>query len=217
PQEELNQLALKAHKAGFQLALHAVEESTLEAAIIALEYVLHQMPKPDHRHRIELCSVCPPHLVQRLKNIGAMVVTQPPFIYYSGERYLATMPPDELKWLYPIGSLLGGEIKIAASSDSPIVPLNPLIGIYAAVTRQAETGQGILPQEGISALEALKMYTLGGAYASFEEDLKGSITPGKLADLVLLSDDLTRVSLEEIKEIQVLMTIINGKVVWQRK
>lgn len=217
PQEELSRLAYKAHEAGFQLAFHVVEESTLEAALAVLEYLLRQIPKTDHRHRIEHCSVCPPHLVQCLKRVGATVVTQPSFIYYNGERYLATVSQDDLKWLYPIGSLLGGGIEVAASSDSPIVPIDPLIGMYAAVTRKAETGQSVLPQEGISGLEALKMYTMGAAYASFEERSKGSIAAGKLADLVILSDDPTRVLPEEIKEIQVLMTIMDGKVVWERK
>jgi hypothetical protein len=206
----------RAHEAGFQLALHAVEEDTVEAAIIALEYALSQTPKPDHRHRLEHCSVCPPHLVQRLRNIKATIVTQPPFIYYNGERYLATVPSDDLNWLYPIGSLLNSGLRVAASSDAPVAGLNPLVGIYAAVTRAAETGQILLPQEGISRLEALKMYTLEAAYASFEEGVKGCIAPGKLADLVVLSEDPTKVLPEQIKEIEVVMTIVDGKVVWQR-
>ncbi len=215
PQEELNQLAYRAHQAGFQLAIHTVEESTLEAAIAALDYILHQMPRRDHRHRLEHCSVCPPHLVQQLKEVQTVIVTQPAFIYYSGERYLATVPPDELKWLYRIGSLHNSGLKIAASSDSPVVPLNPLIGIYAAVSRTAETGQVILPQECVSPLEALEMYTLGAAYASFEETMKGSISPGKFADLVVLSADPTTVSPQAIKDIKVMMTIVDGKVVWE--
>jgi predicted amidohydrolase YtcJ len=216
PQEVLSQLVHKAHQAGFQLALHAVEESTVEAAITALEYALSQTPKSDHRHRLEHCSVCPPKLVQRLRNTKAMIVTQPPFIYYNGERYLATVPPNDLNWLYPIGSLLNSGLRVAASSDAPVAGLNPLVGIYAAVTRAAETGQTLLPQEGISRLEALKMYTLGAAYASFEEGVKGCIAPGKLADLVVLSDDPTKVPSEAIKEIEVVITIVDGKVVWQR-
>lgn len=216
PQEELNQLVQKAHQAGFQLALHVVEENTVEAAITALEYALSQTKKPDHRHRLEHCSVCPPHLVQRLRNIKATIVTQPPFIYYNGERYLATLPPNDLNWLYSIGSLLASGVKVAASSDAPVVPPNPLVGIYAAVTRATETGQTLLPQEGISRLEALKMYTLEAAYASFEEGVKGCLTPGRLADLVVLSDDPTKVPPEEIKEIEVVMTIVDGKVVWQK-
>ena len=78
---------------------------------------------------------------------------------------------------------------VAGSSDSPVVPNNPLVGIYAAVTRRAESGQYLLPQECVSAKEALAMYTINAAYASFEEQLKGSITPGKLADMVVLSKD----------------------------
>ena len=217
PQEELNQLVYRAHRSGFQLAFHTVEEITLEAAVIALEYLEYRIPGLQHRHRIEHCSVCPPHLLQRLKNTGTMVVTQPPFLYWSGERYLATVPEQELNYFYPIGSLLGSGIEVAASSDSPIVPLDPLTGIYAAVTRKAETGQDILPQEGISREEALKMYTLGAAYASFEEGSKGSVTPGKLADLVLLSDDPTSVQPDYIKDIEVIMTIVDGKIVWERE
>ncbi len=217
PQEELNQLVCQAHKAGFQLALHAVEEDTVEASIAALECALSGREKLDHRHRLEHCSVCPPHLVQRLKNIHAVVVTQPPFIYWSGERYLATVSQEDLKWLYPIGLLLGNGLRVAASSDSPVAPLNPLVGIYAAVTRKVEIGQAVLPGEGISPLAALKMYTLEAAYASFEEGVKGSIAPDRLADLVVLSDDPSGVPPEEIKKIQVVMTIADGKVVWERQ
>jgi predicted amidohydrolase YtcJ len=216
PQEELNDLAHQVHQAGLQLAFHVIEESEVEAAISALEYALSQGPKRDHRHRLEHCSVCPHHLVERLKNIQAVVVTQPPFIYYSGERYLATVPPSELNWLYPIGSLLGSGLKVAASSDSPVAPSNPFIGLYAAVTRTAETGQTLLPHEGIPALQALEMYTLNSAYASFEEKVKGRLAPGYLADLALMSADPTQVPPEALKDIEVLMTVVDGEIVWQR-
>jgi len=87
--------------------------------------------------------------------------------------------------------------------------------MYAAVTRKAESGQELLPEEGVSASQALAMYTINAAYASFEEDIKGSITPGKLADIVVLSDDPTQVTPEQIKDIKVKMTIIDGEVVWE--
>jgi len=219
PQEELNDLACRVHRAGLQLAFHVIKENEVEAAISALEYALlraPQTPNRDHRHRLEHCSVCPPHLVKRLKNVQAVVVTQPSFIYYSGERYLATVPPAELDWLYPIGSLLRSGLKVAASSDSPVVPSNPFIGIYAAVTRTAETGQTLLPQEGISTLKALEMYTLNSAYASFEEGVKGRLAPGYLADLAVVGADPTQASPETLKAIEVLMTMIDGEIVWQR-
>jgi len=215
PQEELNRLVLKVHGMGLQLAFHVDETETLEAAITALEYALPRVPRPDHRHRMEHCSVCPPHLMKRLKETGAMVVTQPPFIYYSGERYLATVPPGDLKWLYAIGSLRSAGIRVAASSDAPVVPFNPLVGICAAVTRGAASGQTLLPHESTSPLEALQAYTIDAAYADFEENSKGSISRGNLADLVVLSDDPRAVPPEQIKDIQVLTTILDGKAVWQ--
>ena len=144
-----------------------------------------------------------------------MVVSQPPFLYYSGERYLAMLTADELRWIYRLKSFLVSGLTVAGSSDSPIVPHNPLIGIYAAVTRKAESGQELLPEERISGTEALAMYTIGGAQASYEENSKGSLTPGKLADMVLLSDDPTKMSPERLKDIKVEMTIIGGKVVWE--
>jgi predicted amidohydrolase YtcJ len=215
-QEELNDGVLRAHGASFQVAIHAVEEMTVQAAAIALENCQRRSRKADRRHRVEHCSVCPPPLLRRLKAIKALVVTQPAFIYYSGERYLSDVPEARLPWLYRTGSFLKSGLKPAASSDCPVVPCNPLVGVYAAVTRRAESGQPLSPKEASSPEEALRMYTLAGAYASFEERLKGSIEVGKLADMVLLSADPTGVATEEIKDIQVEKTILGGEVVWER-
>ena len=214
PQPELNQQALGAHRAGFQLAIHAVEPSTVEAAIAALEYAHSHLPQAGRRHRIEHCSVCPPQLLKRLSKLQAIIVTQPSFIYYSGERYLAEVPASQLPWLYRIKSFFNSGLIVAGSSDSPVVPDNPLVGIYAAVTRQAESGQQLLPRECISAEQALAMYTTNAACASFEEGIKGSIAQGKLADIVVLRNDPTQTPPEQIKDIQVEMTIIGGKVVY---
>jgi predicted amidohydrolase YtcJ len=106
-------------------------------------------------------------------------------------------------------------VVVAGSSDAPVTPVNPLMGIYAAVTRKAESGQVLLPEECVTVNQALALYTTGAAYASFEEDIKGSITPGRLADMVVLSDDPNKVPPEKIKDIKVEMTIIGGKVVWE--
>lgn len=214
-QDELEERALQAHRAGYQLALHAVEEGTVAAAAGALEYALERIGRRDHRHRIEHCSVCPPPLLKRLKDVHALVVTQPSFIYYSGERYLKTVPEGQRRWLYRIGSFLKNGLMPAAGSDSPVVPINPLFGICAAVTRRTESGESLLSQEQVSPAAALKMYTQAAAYASFDEKVKGSIQVGKLADFSLLSADPTQVSPEEIMEIRVEMTIVDGKIAWQ--
>jgi len=214
-QDELEERALQAHRAGYQLALHAVEEGTLEAAAGALEQALERIPRRDHRHRIEHCSICPPPMLKRLKDVHALVVTQPSFIYYSGERYLKTVPEGQRRWLYRIGSFLKNGLVPAAGSDSPVVPINPLFGIYAAVTRRTESGEALLPQEQVSPADALRMYTQAAAYASFDEGVKGSIKVGKLADFALLSADPTQISPEEIMEIRVEMTIVDGRIAWQ--
>ncbi len=212
---ELKQQAFSAHEAGFQLAIHCIEPGTVEAAIAALEYIGSRSSLAGRRHRLEHCSECPPPLLERLIRLKAMVVTQPSFLYYSGERYLATIPPAQLRWLYRIKSFLDGGLIVGGSSDSPVVPDNPLVGIYGAVTRRAESGEELLPEEAISAKEALAMYTINAAYASFEEDIKGSITPGKLADMAVLSADPLKSPPEQIKDIRVEMTIIDGGVAWE--
>jgi predicted amidohydrolase YtcJ len=215
-QSELNEMVLRIHQAGFQACLHAVQQNTVEAACSAIEYALKKSPKSDHRHRIEHCSVCPPSFAKKLASLGIMVVTQPSFIYYSGDRYLRTVPAEELKHLYPIRTLLKSGVKVAASSDCPIAPANPMTGIYAASSRETETGEVVLSEEKITTEEALRMYGENAARTTFDEGVKGSISPGKLADLVLLSDDPTKIPIDEIKEIKVEMTILNGEVVWEK-
>ena len=216
-QKMLNLMVFEIHKAGFQVILHAVEEKTIEAACDAIEYALKQFPRLDHRHRIEHCSVCPPALTKRIGELDIMVVTQPAFIYYGGDRYLETVPPEQLKDLYPIGRLIKNNIKVAGSSDFPIVKPNPLIGIFTAVTRMSENGKSLLPEEGIDRLEALRMYTQTAAAASFEEQVRGSMTVGKTADLVVLSHDPTKVDTDKIKTINVEMTIISGEIAYKSK
>ena len=214
-QLELNQLAFNAHQAGFQLIIHAIEQSSVDAAITALEYVHSQLPLTGRRHRIEHCAQCPPQLLGRLGRLHAIIVTQPPFLYFNGERYLATLSASQLRWLYLVKSFLNSGLIVVGSSGSPVVPDNPLVGIYAAVTRRAESGQQLLPQECSSASQALAMYTIDAAYASFEEGIKGSIAQSKLADMVILSGDPVKSPPEQIKDIRVEMTIIGGKVVWE--
>jgi predicted amidohydrolase YtcJ len=215
-QAELNELVLECHRAGWQIACHAIAEDTVAAAITALEYAAKYSPVAGRRHRIEHCGECPPHLLERLKKLGTVIVTQPPFIYYSGERYLATVPESQQPWLYRIKTPLGKGVVVAGSSDAPVVPNNPLTGIYAAVTRQAESGQSLLPEEKITPEQALGLYTANAAYTSFEEKIKGSLSPGKLADMIVLSADPTQVPPEKLKDIKVEMTIIGGEVVYER-
>lgn len=215
PQKKLNRLVFNIHQAGLQVAIHAIEHTAVESACNAIEHALKKIPNPNHRHRIEHCSVCSPSLVKRLAELKIIVVTQPSFIHYNGDRYLKTVAKEDIPHLYPIGTLQKSGVMVVGSSDSPIVEPNPITGIYSAISRMAKTGKAVSAKESIDNLSALEMFTSNAAKAFFDEDMKGSITPGKLADLVLLSGDPTKLSSEEIKDITVVMTIIDGKIVWE--
>jgi predicted amidohydrolase YtcJ len=214
--DELHRLVKETHLCGFQVAIHAVEAEAVEEAADAIHFAIGDNVFNELRHRIEHCSECPTHIIEKLVHNGIIVATQPGFLYHNGERYLADVPSDRLPWLYPIGSMMANGIPVAAASDAPVIPMNPLVGIYAAVTRRAESGDTVLPGESVSVEDALRMYTLGSAYASFEEHVIGSIANGKRADLVLLDRDPMAVGVEGIKEINVLMTMVMGKVVFEK-
>jgi len=204
------------HRAGMQAAFHAIDESSIEAACQAVAEALEESPKNDHRHRIEHCSVCSPGLAKKIASLRMSVVSQPPFLFHNGERYLATVPEKQRKYLYPFRTLMSYGVCPAGSSDSPVVPADPLTGIYAAVKRLAKNGPELNGHEKISVMDALRMYPHHAASVAFEEDIKGSITPGKLADLVVLDEDPTCIPADDIKYLKVDMTIINGKVVWRK-
>ena len=215
-QKELNEIVLEAGWAGFQVAIHAVEVSTVEAAVKALEYAQRIHIQIDPRFRLEHCSECLPDIRQRLARLKAVIVSQPSFLYFSGERYLALVKPEIQPHLYTFRSWLESGLMVAGSSDSPVVPSNPMIGVSSAVIRQAESGQTVLPGEALTPEQALKMFTQNSAYAVFEEKIKGSLISGKLADMVILGDNPLDCPVEKIKDIPVEMTIIDGKVVWEK-
>lgn len=211
----LRKIVLSIHQQGLQAAIHALEEKPVEAACSAIEEALRALPKRDHRHRIEHCSLCPKHLALRLASTGVTVVTQPSFIYYHGERYVRTVPPSQLVHLYPVKRLLESGVEVAAGSDCPIVPPSPLMGIYAAVSRKAVSGEGVSSEQQVTRREALRMHTFSAAKAAFMEDIAGSIRAGKLADFAVLDGDPTAVAPDAIRDIRVIMTILGGEIVWR--
>lgn len=215
-QDELNLQVGECHQAGWQIAFHAVAESTVEAVVTALENAARDIPVKGRRHRIEHCGECPLPLMERIKKLGMVIITHPSALYCQGERYLATVKKSQLPWLYRIKSPMAAGIKVAAASDAPVGPVDPFVSIYGAVMRQTERGEILQPEERVSVSQALELHTCNGAYASFEESIKGSLAPGKLADMVILSADPLSVPPEQLKDIKVEKTIIGGEVVWER-
>ena len=214
--EELRELVRRCHGMGFQLAIHAVEEEAVDAAAEALLEAQSTEYRPQARHRIEHCAECPPSLVGKLRAARALVVTNPCFLYHSGEKYLSLVDRRLLPHLYPAGALARAAVPLAAGSDAPVTSPNPLLSIYAAVTRTAKDDSAVAPSQAVTVEVALEMHTYGGAYASFEEGRLGSVAAGKLADLTLLDRDPTALAPEEIREVQVMMTVVDGQVMWER-
>ncbi len=205
-QRKLNGLILKAHKAGFQLAIHAIGDQAVDITLKALEKTLDVSPREDHRHRVEHASVLNASLIQRMKKLGVIASVQPHFVVsdFWVEKRLGKA---RARWTYPFKTLMEKSVLVTGGSDCPVEPISPLLGIYAAVNRET------FPQERIKVEEALRIYTVNAAYASFEEKIKGSLGAGKLADLVVLSDDLRKIKPSRIKDVKVEMTIIRGKIV----
>jgi predicted amidohydrolase YtcJ len=216
PEEDaLAEMVSRAHAQGWQVSIHAVEERAVAAAAGALSRALAQLPRQDHRHRIEHCSVCPSALAERVAEAGVIVVTQPSFLYYSGDRYLRQVALQRQAYLYPLRSLLGAGVRLGAGSDCPVVGPEVVAGLHGAVARRSKGGQEVGGEESISIEEALRLYTTGAAYACFAEGERGSIAPGRLADLVVLSGDPMACQPGELLALRPQMTIVEGQVVWR--
>ena len=208
-QKKLNTLVMKAHKAGFQLAIHAIGDRAVDMVLTALEKALKEAPKKNHRHRIEHASVLNGRLIQRMKKLKVIAAVQPHFVV--SDFWVANrVGPARARWVYPFKTLIQEGILTTGGSDCPVEPIDPLLGIWAAVAREA------FPEERITVDDALRLYTVNAAYASFEEDVKGSIDVGKLADLVVLSREPHEIPPNEIRDVKVEMTIVGGKVVYVR-
>lgn len=210
--EDLAEMVWRVHQAGRQVAIHAVGEAAVAAAAQALAGALKRRPRRDHRHRIEHCGVCPPALARRLAALGVLVVTQPSFVHYNGDRYLRQVPAEDLPHLYPLRALLEAGVPVAAGSDAPVVPPGPLSGLVAAVRRLSSGGAAVAPGQAVSAEQAMAMHTRAAAHVAFEERECGSLRSGKRADLVLLSDDpLSETPLDILR---VEMTVSGGQIAW---
>jgi predicted amidohydrolase YtcJ len=211
-QKELDALVAKAHKARFCLVIHAMGDQAIDMALAAIGKALMEAPRKDHRHRLEQASVLNQDLIRRIKKLGITVSVQPKCVIseFSVWSAVERLGYERARMLYPLKILFNEGIRVVGGSDCPMEPLSPLSGIQAAVTR------AFFPEEQISVYEALRMYTINGAYASSEEEVKGTIEEGKLADLTVLSDDPRTVSPSRIGDIEVKMTVVGGKVVYQK-
>jgi hypothetical protein len=209
-QKKLNKLVLKAHKAGLQLGVHAIGDHAIETVLKAFLKASREFPRENHRHRIEHCSVLNPKLIRQMKRLSLIASVQPHFIV-SDFWVVDRVGNVRAHWVYPFKTLIHEGLVVASGSDCPVEPINPLLGVWAAVARKGSA------KESLTLEEALRTYTLNAAYASFDENKKGTIEVGKFADLTILSNNLDTVSPEKIKDVAVEMVLVNGEIVYSRQ
>ena len=208
-QEEIHEVAEDAHRNGFQIAIHANGDVTIDMVLNAYERVQRLWPRPDTRHRIEHCSLVNPDLLERIKAVGAIPAPFYTYVHYHGNKWVE-YGPDKMRWMFAHRSFLDYDIPVAPASDYTPGPYEPLMAIQSMVTRKDFDGRVWGPNQRVSVDEAMRICTINGAYASFEEGIKGSITAGKLADFVILADDPHEIDPDHIKEIQVVRTVVGG-------
>jgi predicted amidohydrolase YtcJ len=209
---DLQALIIAAHRSGWQVATHAIGDRAIDVVLDAYEQALERYPRRDPRHRIEHFAVVGPKQLARAAALGVIAVPQGRFASELGDGMLAAVGRDRHAWLYRLRSLLEAGMVLPGSSDRPVVAGAPLLGIHDMVNRQTSSGAPFNPDEAITARQALRAWTWGSAYASRQEHVKGSITPGMLADLVVLSEDPTAVAPERIAGLEVLATIVGGEI-----
>ena len=213
-QEDIHEAVEVAHRANWQVGIHANGDVTIDMVLNAYERVQELWPRPNPRHRIEHCSLVNPDLLARIKAAGAVPTPFYTYAHYHGNKWVE-YGPEKMEWMFPHRSFLDYDIPVAPASDYTPGPYEPLMAIQSMVTRKDFDGRIWGPSQRISVAEAMRICTMGGAYASFEEGIKGSVTAGKLADFVVLAADPHDTDPDAIKEIPVLRTVAGGRVTWE--
>ncbi len=213
-------LVRRAHDAGLQLCVHAIGDKAQDWALTAYEEVLTANPRP-HRHRIEHMGnlMTDRRRISRARALGITPVTTVEWVFEEGDFIEWYLGPERAAQSWPLRSMLDAGLTVANCSDTVgATPFstNPFYSMWSAVTRQTFLGKQLIPEEAVSVKEALRLYTTGAAYAGMEEMEKGSIEPGKLADLIVIDRDILTVPEDQIKDIKVEMTVLGGRIVYQR-
>ena len=215
-QAELDEIVGRIHRAGYQACVHANGDLAIEMALKAIERAQAEAPRPDPRHRIEHCTMIDDALLAWMARLGVMALPFGSYLWQHGEKLLRFYGARAAR-MFAHRSFLKAGVRVAGSSDHPAGLYPPLLGVQSMVTRRTASGEVIGPEEKISLEEAFRMYTLYAAYAAGEEKLKGRLAAGRLADLVVLEQDPWETPADQISRIAIHMTIVGGRIVYQRK
>ena len=209
-QQEIHEAVENAHRNDFQIGIHANGDVAIDMVLNAYERVQALWPRPDPRHRLEHCSLVNPELLRRIKATGSIPTPFYTYVHYHGNKWVY-YGEEKMKWMFAHKSFLDYGIPVAPASDYTPGPYEPLMGIQSMVTRKDWMGRVWGANQRVTVDEALKICTINGAYASFEENIKGSITPGKLADFVILAEAPHDVDPDQIKNIEIVRTVVGGQ------
>jgi predicted amidohydrolase YtcJ len=214
-QASLDSLFLRIHKAGLQIAVHSNGDREIDMVIRAIEYAQKMYPRANARHRIEHCSITNQEILDKIKRDSIVPVFHC-YMYELGDKMLV-YGPERMAMLHPTKTAMDMGIIYALHSDAPISPYPAMIRLGSAVNRETKVGKIVIgANQRIDAEDAIKAYTYGGAYTTFEENKKGRLLKGELADMIVLDNDPTTIDPEKIYDIKVLTTISGGKVVYQQ-
>jgi predicted amidohydrolase YtcJ len=213
-EEELYAAARQAHEAGWQIGTHANGDAAIDIMLRIYERLQKEMPRRDPRYRLEHCTVVNPSLIGRIRALGAIPTPFSTYVYYHGEK-MREYGPERLNWMFAVRSFLDAGIRVTQASDYPPGPFEPMMALRSEVTRTDSHGNLWGPKQRVTVEEAIRVGTINGAYASFEEHRKGSIEAGKLADLVVLGRDPTRTDPTALIDIPVERTMVGGRWVYE--
>jgi predicted amidohydrolase YtcJ len=214
-QKEIDDAVEDAWRNNFRVAVHANGDTTIDMVLKAYERVQKQWPRPDPRNRIEHCSLVNPDLLARIKALGVIPTPFWTYAHYHGEKW-ANYGQEKMNWMFAHRSFLDSGIVVPGASDYGPGPFEPLMAIQSMVTRKDFSGNVWGPRQRITVDEALRVATINGAYASHDENNKGSIAAGKLADFTMLAKDPHDVNPDEIKNIQIVRTVVGGRTVYPK-
>lgn len=211
---ELYQNARKAHLAGWQIGIHSNGDEGIDVTLRVYERLQRESPRKDPRFRLEHCTMVNDNLLDRIKALDAIPTPFWTYVYYHGEK-MAEYGEDRLDRMFAMRSFLDRGIRVAPGSDYVPGPFDPMMALQSCVTRTDIHGKVWGPKQKISVAETIRASTINGAYASYEENVKGTLEPGKFADLVVLSQDPFKTDPFKLTEIKVERTLIGGRWVWE--
>ena len=215
--EDLTTMVKELHEAGYQIAIHANGDAAIDDVLHAFREAQRDFPREDARHRIEHCQMVRKDQLDTIAELNLSPSFFVGHVYYWGDRHRDIfMGPERAAGISALRSSINRGIRFTVHDDTPVTPVNPLQLVWVGVNRLTKSNQVLGPDERIAPLEALRAITIDAAWQNFEEDIKGSITPGKLADFVILDGNPLEVDPTAIRDIQVLETIVGGETVYAR-